>query len=87
LLRNRPFFLDPEIPNEIAEASRAFAIEVRAKGGTLQDNWLNNGPTSLARSPSAAMGGAPPNRFCRYGHLSPLPWPKGSALRKAIRTL
>ena len=40
--------LHPEIPNEIAEAPRAFAIEVRAKGGTLQDNWLNNGPTSLA---------------------------------------
>jgi hypothetical protein len=40
--------LHPEIPNEIAEASRGFAIEVRAKGGTLQDNWLNNEPTSLA---------------------------------------
>jgi hypothetical protein len=40
--------LHPEIPKEIAEASRAFAIEFRAKGGTLQDNWLNNGPTSLA---------------------------------------
>jgi hypothetical protein len=36
--------LHPEIPNEIAEASRGFAIKVRAKGGTLQDNWLNNGP-------------------------------------------
>ena len=43
--------LHPEIPNEIAEASRGFAIEIRAKGGTLQDNWLNrlnNGPSSLA---------------------------------------
>ena len=40
--------LHPEIPREIAEASRAFAIELRAQGGTLQDNWLNNGPTSLA---------------------------------------
>jgi hypothetical protein len=40
--------LHPEIPNEIAEASRGFAIKVRAKGGTLQDNWLNNGPSSLA---------------------------------------
>jgi hypothetical protein len=39
--------LRPEIPNEIAEASRGFAIEMRAKGGTLQDNWLNNGPNSL----------------------------------------
>ena len=40
--------LRPEIPNEIAEASRGFAIEIRAKGGTLQDNWLNNRPSSLA---------------------------------------
>jgi hypothetical protein len=40
--------LHPEIPDEIAEASRGFAIEIRAKGGTLQDNWLNNGPSSLA---------------------------------------
>jgi hypothetical protein len=40
--------LHPETPNEIAEASRGFAIEIRAKGGTLQDNWLNNGPSSLA---------------------------------------
>jgi hypothetical protein len=40
--------LHPEIPNEIAEASRGFAIKVRAKGGTLQDSWLNNGPSSLA---------------------------------------
>src|SRR5437660_4097611 len=40
--------LHPEIPNEIAEASRGFAIEIRAKGGTLQDNRLNNGPSSLA---------------------------------------
>jgi Nucleotidyltransferase of unknown function (DUF6036) len=40
--------LHPEIPNEIAEASRGFAIEIRAKGGTLQDTWLNNGPSLLA---------------------------------------
>jgi hypothetical protein len=39
--------LHPEIPNEIAEASRGFAIEIRAKGGTLQDNWLNNGPIAV----------------------------------------
>lgn len=39
--------LHPEIPNEIAEASRGFAIQIRAQGGTLQDNWLNNGPSSL----------------------------------------
>ncbi len=40
--------LYPEIPKEIAEASRAFATELRTKGGTLQDHWLNNGPASLA---------------------------------------
>jgi hypothetical protein len=40
--------LHPEIPNEIAEASRGFATKVRTKGGTLQDNWLNNGPSSLS---------------------------------------
>jgi hypothetical protein len=40
--------LCPEIPRDIAEASRAFAAEVRAMGNTLQDDWLNNGPASLA---------------------------------------
>ena len=77
----------PEIPNEIAETSRTFAIAVRAKGGTLQDNWLNKWADFACKSPSAAMGGAPPNRFCRYGHSSPLSWPKRSALRKTIRSL
>ncbi len=40
--------LYPEIPSDIAEASRAFAAEVRDRGDTLQDDWLNNGPASLA---------------------------------------
>lgn len=40
--------LCPEIPAEIAEASRSFAVELRKKGGSLQDDWLNNGPVSLA---------------------------------------
>src|SRR5215471_5560498 len=39
--------LTPEIPKEIADESRTFALQVRARGGTLQDDWLNNGPTSL----------------------------------------
>ena len=39
--------LYPEIPKDIAEASRAFATEVRARGDTLRDDWLN-GPASLA---------------------------------------
>ena len=40
--------LVPEIPPEIHVAARAFAIEVRATGEILQDDWLNNGPASLA---------------------------------------
>ncbi len=40
--------LYPEIPRDIAEAARAFAAEVRDRGDTLQDDWLNNGPASLA---------------------------------------
>lgn len=40
--------LCPAIPAEIAEASRSFAIELRREGGLLQDDWLNNGPVSLA---------------------------------------
>jgi hypothetical protein len=40
--------LSPEIPAEIAEASRSFAVELRKEGGALQDDWLNNGPVSLA---------------------------------------
>jgi hypothetical protein len=40
--------LDPEIPPAVATAARAFAAEVRKSGETLQDDWLNNGPRSLA---------------------------------------
>ena len=40
--------LYPEIPRDIAEAARAFAAEVRDRGDTLQEDWLNNGPASLA---------------------------------------
>jgi hypothetical protein len=40
--------LFPEIPEEIAEASRAFAVEIRKQGDVLQEDWLNNGPASLA---------------------------------------
>src|ERR1700682_5764466 len=39
--------LYPEIPKDVADASRAFAAEVRQTGETLQDDWLNNGPASL----------------------------------------
>ena len=39
-----------EIPRDIAEAARAFAAEVRDRGDTLRDDWLNNGPASLLAS-------------------------------------
>jgi hypothetical protein len=40
--------LFPPLPAAIAEAARAFAAEVRRSGGTLADDWLNNGPASIA---------------------------------------
>lgn len=40
--------LAPELPIEIKAASRAFAAALRAEGTDLQDDWLNNGPASLA---------------------------------------
>src|SRR5436309_14174779 len=39
--------LYPEISKEVHESARAFAAELRNKGETLQDDWLNNGPASL----------------------------------------
>src|SRR4051812_41450619 len=41
--------LHPEIPPEIASAARAFAAARRRAGDILQDDWLNNGPASLAK--------------------------------------
>jgi hypothetical protein len=41
--------LHPALPREIQEASRAFAAQVRSRGETLADDWLNNGPASLAQ--------------------------------------
>jgi uncharacterized nucleotidyltransferase DUF6036 len=40
--------LHPELPVAIAEAARAFVVEMRAAGEVLQDDWLNNGPATLA---------------------------------------
>jgi hypothetical protein len=41
--------LFPEIPKEVADASRSFAAELRQSGEVLQDDWLTNyGPASLA---------------------------------------
>jgi hypothetical protein len=40
--------LHPALPQELAEAARAFAAEVRSRGEILDDDWFNNGPASLA---------------------------------------
>lgn len=42
--------LAPPITEEILAAARAFAAEWRAAGEVLRDDWLNNGPESLARN-------------------------------------
>ncbi len=39
--------LHPELPEEIAEAAREFAVHLRSQGVELADNWLNNGPMQL----------------------------------------
>jgi len=39
-----------EGPPETAEAARRFAATETASGNALQQNWLNNGPETLARS-------------------------------------
>jgi hypothetical protein len=41
--------LHPALPREILEAARAFAADTRSRGDTLDDDWLNNGPASLAQ--------------------------------------
>ena len=41
--------LHPELAKEIEDAARAFAAEMRRSGEALQDDWLNNGPASLAK--------------------------------------
>jgi hypothetical protein len=40
--------LHPALPPEIVAASRGFAAEMTAAGGKLKEDWLNNGPASLA---------------------------------------
>lgn len=39
--------LHPDLPAEVRAAAAAFAVEVRATGEPLADDWLNNGPFSL----------------------------------------
>lgn len=42
--------LEPTVPPEIAEAARAFAALESTSGNALQQDWLNNGPETLAGS-------------------------------------
>lgn len=40
--------LHPTLPTAVVVAAQAFAAEVTAAGGKLKEDWLNNGPSSLA---------------------------------------
>jgi hypothetical protein len=40
--------LHPSLPPSVAAAAQRFAAQVRNQGGVLQEDWLNNGPASLA---------------------------------------
>jgi hypothetical protein len=41
--------LHPDLPPQIADAARAFALEMRQREIELADTWLNNGPSSLSK--------------------------------------
>jgi hypothetical protein len=41
--------LHPDLPPQIAAASRAFALQMRGRGIEVSDTWLNNGPASLSK--------------------------------------
>ena len=47
-MASRPAFLAPTIPTEILDAARRFAAAARSRGQALDDDRLNNGPSSLA---------------------------------------
>ncbi len=40
--------LHPELSQEIRDVATEFAVQLRQQGDALADNWLNNGPMSLA---------------------------------------
>jgi hypothetical protein len=40
--------MHPQLPGVVADAARAFAAAERKNGVLLSDEWLNNGPQSLA---------------------------------------
>ena len=39
--------IEPQLPETILEASRAFAKDLDGRGVILREDWLNNGPSSL----------------------------------------
>lgn len=41
--------LHPMLPPEVVAAAQGFAAGVRAGGGALRDDWLNNGPSQLGQ--------------------------------------
>lgn len=49
--------LHPALGPDILAAARAFAAETRRGGGILDDDWLNNGPASLAAQLPAGWEG------------------------------
>jgi hypothetical protein len=75
--------LVPEIPQEIHVAARAFAVEIRATGEILQDDWLNNGPASLA-DPIDGLAGTSARYFRRLGLAFSLSWSTRFAVRQAF---
>ena len=40
--------VEPELPEFVKDAAKAFAAELRNRGVILRDDWLNNGPSQLA---------------------------------------
>ena len=40
--------IEPELSQEVLAVARAFAEDLRSEGDILRDDWLNNGPASLA---------------------------------------
>lgn len=40
--------IEPELSEAVREASQVFAAMIREQGSILRDDWLNNGPSSLA---------------------------------------
>jgi len=78
--------LFPEIPEEIANASKTFALEVRRNGGDLGDEWLNNGPASLQTQLPPGWE-SPSDRIFWSGYPSAYPGTRRSLMCEAICSL